>query len=102
MFGLKDALNNMFFLSIPVNLTTELRNYQWCTIPIPESESVPEPLHFLLESESESRKPNCAGIGTGIKEFLLESESELESEILKMLKSESESESRHAGIVHHW
>ncbi len=61
-------------------------------IAIPKLELVPESLHFLLESESVSRKPNCAGIGTRIKEFLLESESE--SEILKRL--ESNSESRHA------
>ncbi len=27
---------------------------QWCTIPIPESESIPEWFQFLLESESES------------------------------------------------
>ncbi len=38
--------------------------------------------------------PFLAGIG--IKDFLLESESEPESEILKMLESESEPESRHA------
>ncbi len=34
---------------------------QWCTIPIPESESIPESLWFWLESESGIS--NCVGIG---------------------------------------
>ena len=41
---------------------------QWCTIPIPESESIPESALFLLESEpeSESEISKGTGIGTGI------------------------------------
>ncbi len=41
---------------------------QWCTIPIPESESIPESALFWLESESEpeSEISKCTGIGTGI------------------------------------
>ncbi len=42
---------------------------QWCTIPIPESESIPEWFHFMLEWESRKSKQSGIGTGIGISDF---------------------------------
>ena len=59
---------------------------QWCTIPIPESESIPEWIQFWLESESESESNISSSDWNRNRNRnqtfrkILESESESESE----------------------